>query len=161
MWPLLTCPWIRILIVKDGYVETPIFQYWLLTGTELVTAHHLIELSALRGHCLKALIGSIVAVRRWVRRHWRVGQGWSLEIGECCVLKIRCQRRTCLLKGWERLLWLTRSSILAWKKPVDRGAWQAIVIWGYKVRHDWMTEQREGTFYFDGMVVEFSFKNIV
>ena len=69
-----------------------------------------------------------MAVRRWIRRHWRVGQGWSLEIGECCVLKRRCQRRTYLLKGWERLLWLTGSSILAWKKPLDRGAWRAIVI---------------------------------
>ena len=34
----------------------------------------------------------------------------------------------------------THSSILAWRIPVDRGAWQAVVYGVTKVRHDWATK---------------------
>ena len=33
----------------------------------------------------------------------------------------------------------THSSILAWRIPVDRGAWRAIVHGGQRVEHDWAT----------------------
>ena len=40
--------------------------------------------------------------------------------------------------GWEDPLeevMTTRSSTLAWKIPIDRGAWQAIVHGGCRIRH--------------------------
>ena len=34
----------------------------------------------------------------------------------------------------------THSSVLAWRIPMDRGAWQAIVCGSQRVRHDWATK---------------------
>ena len=45
--------------------------------------------------------------------------------------------------GWEDPLeegMATHSSILAWRIPMDRGAWQATVHGSQRVRHDWVTE---------------------
>ena len=38
----------------------------------------------------------------------------------------------------------TRSSTLAWKIPMDRGAWQAIVHGGRRIRHHWATNHSTG-----------------
>ena len=43
--------------------------------------------------------------------------------------------------GWDDPLeedMATHSSILAWRIPMDRGAWRAIVHGGQRVRHDWV-----------------------
>ena len=43
--------------------------------------------------------------------------------------------------GWEDSLekgMATHSSILAWRIPMDRGAWWAYSPWGSRVRHDWV-----------------------
>ena len=50
--------------------------------------------------------------------------------------------------GWEDPLekgMATHSSMLAWRIPMDKGAWQATVHWVIKVRHDWMTQHRATT----------------
>ena len=47
--------------------------------------------------------------------------------------------------GWEDSLekgMATHSSILAWRIPMDRGAWWAYSLWGYRVRHDWVIKHR-------------------
>ena len=41
--------------------------------------------------------------------------------------------------GWEEPLkegMATPFSILAWRIPMDRGAWRATVPWGHRVRHN-------------------------
>lgn len=106
-----------MLICKDKHGQTPIIQYWLSTGNQLVTTHHLIELSALRDHCLKVLITSIVAVRRWIRKQRCVGQGWSVEmgkgIGESACAGSRCQRTKHLLIRVEKIV-VTLGNLLLW-----------------------------------------------
>ena len=45
--------------------------------------------------------------------------------------------------GWEDLLeegMTTQSSILAWRIPMDRGAWRATVLGSQRVRHDGATK---------------------
>lgn len=59
---------------KDGCVQRHP-SYIMDFGNWLVTIHHLIELSALKYHCLKVLIMSIVALRRWIRKQTTMGQG--------------------------------------------------------------------------------------
>ena len=33
------------------------------------------------------------------------------------------------------------SSILAWRIPMDKGAWQSQSMWSQRIRHDWVTKQ--------------------
>ena len=42
----------------------------------------------------------------------------------------------------------THSSILAWRIPMDRGAWWATVHGVQRVRHDWVTKHSTGYHYF-------------
>ena len=52
-----------------------------------------------------------------------------------------CQCRRTRVDPWVgKILW-THSSILAWKSPMDRGAWQTTVHGVQRVRHNLMTKQ--------------------
>lgn len=83
-------------VFRDTHYTVLTFD-WQLTG--YYASLNWIE--ALMDLCLKVLIMSIMAWRRWIRKQRTVGQGWSLDLGKGIVERLCIRGESAHLKVGE------------------------------------------------------------
>lgn len=112
-------------VFRDTHYTVLTFD-WQLTG--YYASLNWIE--ALMDLCLKVLIMSIVALRRWVRKQRTVGQGWSLDLGKGIVERLCIRGKSAHLKVGEvirplgnRLLWWDGGVSFIIKYFIDKLKW--------------------------------------
>ena len=66
---------------------------------------------------------------------------WSYIVSERASLVSQTVKNLhAMCETWVGKIMATHSSILSWRIPKDRGAWQASP-WGHRVRHNWATKR--------------------
>ena len=123
---------------------------YLLNGEGEVTLIHFTSVVAIRVWWIfkKRLQGKCTALYKFIVRSPGEGIGYPHQYSWASLVAQMVKNTTEIRETWARSLgWedplekemATHSYILAWRVPIDRGAWQATVP-GVRVRHDWATK---------------------